>query len=231
MNFPSSLIKGTLIKRYRRSLADVRLEDGTTATVHVFNTGSMAGCSEPGRPVLLSDSKDRMRKHPLTWELINMDGVWVGVNPTASRQVLMEALKSRTLDALREYHLEEGVSQSGWQGSEFILHSMENICSLSLQTSSWAEGGRAFFPDSVSRPALRNLQNLCEVAARGHRAVALYHILREDCTVLHPAESVDREYADLVHTAMRSGVEFLAFRAVVNPTGITLGTPVPFVPE
>jgi len=180
---------------------------------------------------MLSDSKDRMRKHPLTWELVDMGGVWVGVNPTASRQVLLEALKGKEIDSLCDYQLEEGAFQGASQVSEFILNSMDNLCSLSLQTSSWAVDGRAFFPDAVSRPALRSLQNLCEVAARGHRAVALYHVLREDCTVLHPAESVDREYADLVRTAISSGVEFLAYRAAVNPVGITLGTPLPFVPE
>ena len=229
MNFPSPLLKGTLVKRYRRILADVRLDDGTEVTAHVFSPGSMAGCCEPGRPVLLSDSKDRMRKHPLTWELIDMHGNWVGVNPTVSRQVFVESVTGGSLSGFSGYTIENG--SGGARTTEIILQSLDNLCAVSLQGVSWAEKGRAFFPDSPSLPARRSLQKLCEMKARGHRAIALFHVLRSDCDVLHPAESVDGAYADMVREAINAGVEFQAFRGDVTPSGITLGSGIPFVPE
>src|SRR5262245_26271992 len=101
MKFTKPLLSGTLIKRYRRSLADIKLDDGSTVTAHVFNVGPLHGCTARGSRVLVSDSDDVSRRHPLTWEMVEIGGHWVSVNPKVSRKVLQEAIVRESIPRLR----------------------------------------------------------------------------------------------------------------------------------
>ena len=80
MILPQPLFHGTLIRRYKRFLADVELDDGSLVTTHTPNTGSMQGCARPGSRVILSLSGNTARKYPHSWEMVHTDGVWVGIN-------------------------------------------------------------------------------------------------------------------------------------------------------
>ena len=73
MRFEAPLIRGTLVRRYKRFLADVVLEDGSKTTVHCPNTGSMLGCRSPGSTVWLLPASNPARKYPLGWELVEVD--------------------------------------------------------------------------------------------------------------------------------------------------------------
>src|SRR5512145_382218 len=103
MRFKSRLIRGTLIQRYKRFLADVRLANGEIVTAHCTNTGSMMGCKEPGSAVYLSRSHNLNRKLPYTWELIEADGIWVGINTLHPNRLVAEAVTSGTLHELDGY--------------------------------------------------------------------------------------------------------------------------------
>ena len=92
MRFPSPLIRGTLVKKHRRSIVDVRLEDGSVVTAHCPTMGIMNTVPDTPRPVMLSDSGLDARRHKLTWELIDIDGNWVGVNSAVPRKVLVESI-------------------------------------------------------------------------------------------------------------------------------------------
>jgi sugar fermentation stimulation protein A len=103
MKLPTPLLTGTLIKCYRRSLVDVRLGDGNVVKAYRPNSGKMRGCSEPGRPVVLSDSGNPARRHRLTWELIDMNDTWIGVNPSIPIKVIYDALKLKLIPPLALY--------------------------------------------------------------------------------------------------------------------------------
>jgi sugar fermentation stimulation protein A len=231
MKFPSPLLSGILIRRYRRSLADVELENGDIVTAHVFSLGSMKGCCEPGRPVLLSDSGDLSRRHPLTWELINMNNIWVGVNPTISRKVVQESLQNGAIKGLRRFHIVAEAKLGKPRRVDFVLQSMEKNCYINVHSVTWAEKGRARFPDAASETHRRAIRELSVAARQGHRAIALFHVLRRDCKSFQPARDVDGYFFRALTDAQRAGVQILAFRAEVSPSGISLGKPIPVLME
>ena len=92
MRFTAKLIRGTLVQRYKRFLADVRLADGAIVTAHCTNTGSMLGCKEPGSVVYLSRSENKGRKLAFTWEMIQIDRHWVGINTMHPNRLVAEAI-------------------------------------------------------------------------------------------------------------------------------------------
>lgn len=80
MLFQTPLLKGRLLKRYKRFLADMELEDGTFITAHCPNSGAMQGLVTPGTPVWVSRSSNPSRKLPYTWQMAEEEGIYVGVN-------------------------------------------------------------------------------------------------------------------------------------------------------
>jgi sugar fermentation stimulation protein A len=228
MKFPQPLVRGTLLRRYRRSLVDVRLEDGSTITAHVFNVGPLPGCCERGSKVLLYDSGDVTRHHPFTWELVEVNGTWVGVNPTMSRKIVREAIIEGAVSRLQGYAIQEEAVYGKRRKSDFVLQNLKENCFIHLHPVCWVENGQAFFPEATSALPRRSMQELADIAKRGHRAVAFFHILRNDCRTLRVAPRVDGHTARAIERAQKEGVEFIAYTSDVSPEEITLGSPVRF---
>src|SRR4051812_28883265 len=103
MEFPHLLKPGILIRRYKRFLADVRMESGEEMTVHCPNPGRMIGCAEPGYRVLVSESPNAGRKLRHTLELVHNGICWIGVNPTLANSVAEEAIRSGVIPELAGY--------------------------------------------------------------------------------------------------------------------------------
>src|SRR5579859_421866 len=104
MRFTPPLIPARLLRRYKRFLADVELEDGRRTTVHCPNTGGMLGCADPGMAVYLSRASKPERKYPLTWELVEaLPGVWVGIHTGRTNGLVREGMENGTLQELRGY--------------------------------------------------------------------------------------------------------------------------------
>lgn len=229
MKFASHLIPGTLIRRYRRSLADVRLEDGAVVTAHCPAFGPMTTCLEPGRPVMLSDSKNQARLHPLTWELIDMNGTWVCINPAFARKLILEALEQDALPTLREYEVQTEATYGKGKSIDIILQGMEQNCFVNVYSVTWAEGDIAMFPDAANARAAQSMNALSGISHQGHRAIAYFVVHRGDCSSFKPAEQVDRVFLKSMLAAQSAGVEFIAYRAAITPEDISLGTTIPCV--
>jgi sugar fermentation stimulation protein A len=190
----------------------------------------MRGCYEPGCSIFLSDSSDRTRKHPLTWELTDMNGVLVGVNPGRAVALIRDALAGRELGQFHQYALQQERSYGIQRKVDFILHGAENYVFLQVYSVSWVEHGRAYFPDFVSRKYEQRINELADIPARGHRAAIHFVVQRNDCNSVHPS-TIDPAVAKALAIARTSGVEFTASRCVVTTTGIVLGEPIPFHPD
>ncbi|MGW8161966.1 MAG: DNA/RNA nuclease SfsA, partial [Desulfobulbales bacterium] len=98
MNITEPRQSGILLKRYKRFLADIQLEDRKVLTVHCPNSGSMKGCSSPGSPVVISRSANVKRKYPWTLEMVCENNVWVGVNTSLTNKLVQEGLENSTIN-------------------------------------------------------------------------------------------------------------------------------------
>lgn len=228
MKFTAPLVHGILHKRHRRSLVDVKLDDGRIVTAHNASFGQMTACSEIGRPVLLSESLNEGRRHPHTWEMIDMNSVWVGVNPANARKAVLEAMAGKAIPLLKEHELQHEASFGRSRKIDLILEGMEHNCFVNIHSATWAENDIAYFPDAVSPPAQKSMQELAAIARQGHRAVAIFVVQRADCSRFKPAEHVDKDFLKAILAAESAGVEILAYRAVVTPQEVTLGSLIPY---
>ena len=228
MLLPAPLYPGTLIRRYQRFLADVELSDGTVVTAHCPNSGSMMGCAIPGNPVLLSLSPNPARKYQYTWELVYADGQWVGINTGLPNRLVREGIETGTIAELQGYDVIRGEVPYGERSRiDFLLEGSRGRCFVEVKNVTLVEGAVALFPDAVTTRGQKHLRELMRVVREGGRGVIFFVVQRGDGTSVAPADAIDPEYGRLLREALASGVEALAYRAVVAPEGVYLDHPLP----
>ncbi|HET7007393.1 MAG TPA: DNA/RNA nuclease SfsA [Candidatus Binatia bacterium] len=223
MRFPSRLIRGTLVQRYKRFLADVRLEDDEIVTAHCTNTGSMIGCKEPGSKVYISRSENLNRKLLYTWEMIKTDGRWVGINTLHPNKLVAEAVESELITELSGYRsIRREVKVSAHTRLDLCLEGNNGSCFVEVKNVTLAANGTAAFPDAVSDRGTRHLQELMRLKRQGHRAAMVFVIQRSDCQNFRPADEIDSEYGRWLRRAVKAGVEVLPYAAKVTAREIVL---------
>jgi len=227
MNFPTPLLRGTLIQRYKRFLADVRLGDGAVVTATCPNTGSMMGLKGPGQVVWLSTSNSPTRKYRHTWELVEHDlgkgPALVGVNTSHPNKIVTEAIVAGKLLSLGGYAVLERERKYGKNSRIDILLSdpAKGLAYVEVKNVHMSRrAGRAEFPDSVTERGTKHLGELSDMVRAGHRAVMVYLIQRSDVTALSLARDVDPVYVAAFETAQAAGVEMLALRCKMSTDGI-----------
>jgi len=223
MFFPTRLLGATLLRRYKRFLADVRLRNGRIVTVHCANSGSMLGCQDPGSDVYVSRQPGRHRRLAYTWEMVRVGDTWVGINTLHPNRLVFEAVESGAIKELRGYERlrrEVWVSQSS--RLDFCLENAGQHCFVEVKSVTLAFRGVAAFPDSVTARGTKHLKELIRCRRRGQRAVLLFVIQRGDCAVMRPADEIDGEYGKWLRRAVKEGVELLPYGARVTPRAITL---------
>jgi len=223
MILPNPLFHGTLIRRYKRFLADVELDDGSQVTAHTPNTGSMLGCALPGSRVVLSLSGNPSRKYPHSWELVHTDGVWVGINTLLPNRLAREGIENGTIAELAGYQAIRAEVPYG-EGSriDLLLSGILGKCYVEVKNVTLVEGGCALFPDAVTTRGQKHLRELMEVVRQGHRGVNLFVVQRADGNSVSPADAIDPAYGALLREASQAGVELLAYRAVVTLSEVRL---------
>lgn len=230
MLLPSELLPGRLLRRYKRFLADIELADGQIITVHCPNSGSMKGCALPGSPVLLSASTNPSRKYPYTWELVQADGVWVGINTSLTNRLAREGIENGTVVELAGYACLRGEVPYGEHSRlDFMLSGDRGDCFVEVKNVTLVDGRRALFPDAVTTRGQKHLRDLMEIVAAGKRGVIFFVVQRGDAQLVSPEERIDPEYGRLLRLAAASGVEAIAYQAVVTPAEIRLSHRLPVI--
>lgn len=230
MLFENTLVPATLIKRYKRFLADVVMADGSEITVHTPNTGSMRGCAEPGSTVYLRDTQNPKRKYLWSWEMSTAEsGALVGVSTALANALVEEAIASGLVGNLAGYAHRKAEVKYGENSRIDWLLSDDNRpgCYVEVKNVTMAEGELALFPDAVTTRGAKHLQELMGMVAQGKRAAMVYCIQRGDVQAFKPADAIDPTYGALLREAANNGVELYALAAVVLPTGVTLERVVP----
>jgi sugar fermentation stimulation protein A len=224
MDFPEPLLLGTLLRRYQRFLADVRLDTGETVTAHCTNTGSLKTCAEPGWRVALSRSPNPNRKLAHTWELVHNGQIWIGINTHLANRLAEEAIRKGWIPELSGWPDLQRERRYGENSRiDLLLRDGERLCYVEVKNVTLlGDDGCICFPDAVTERGRKHLGELSRMVAAGHRAVMLYVVQRSDGTIFRPAREIDPAYAAALAEAARAGVEILAYRARVELTGIEL---------
>jgi sugar fermentation stimulation protein A len=224
------LIPGILIKRYKRFLADIMLADDSQVTVHCPNSGSMKGCAEPGSRVFISRSSNTGRKYPFTWELVEADGFWAGINTCLPNRLVREAIENGVVSELQGYDtIRPEVAYGEHSRIDLLLESAGQRCYVEVKNVTLVEDGRALFPDAITTRGQKHLIELMRVVQEGSRGVIFFTVQRGDGTTVSPADSIDPEYGRLLRLARANGVEALAFSAHISPTEIYLTEKLPVI--
>jgi sugar fermentation stimulation protein A len=234
MLFPSPLLRGALITRYKRFLADVRLDTGETVTATCPNTGSMLGLKAPGSVVWLSTSDSPTRKYRHTWEMIETDlgtgPQLVGINTGHPNKLVTEAIETGRIKPLAGYGSLKREQKYGRNSRiDILLEGADRpTCYVEIKNVHLMRTpGRAEFPDSVTERGAKHLAELGDMVEAGHRAVMIFLIQRGDAGSFHLAREIDPTYADAFAHATARGVEAIALRCRMSVTGITVDREVP----
>lgn len=234
-----NLSKATLIKRYKRFLADVILADGSETTLHVANTGAMTGCATPGDIIWYSTSNNPKRKYPYSWELTETQqaGDFICVNTARANQLAEQAINAGLISELAGYQTLQREVKYGEENSKIdILLSqgqqpnayieVKSVTLLDAQTDTDpTKQGYGYFPDAVTTRGQKHLRELMHIAAQGHRAVLLFAVLHSGITSFAAAAHIDPTYAQLLEQAIAAGVEVLVYKAEISPEGMELKHP------
>jgi len=222
MKLPTPLLRGTLLKRYKRFLADVELEDGRRVTAHTPNTGSMQQCAVPGHTVLLSESDNPKRKLAYTLELIRVDGSWVDTHTLRANRVVEEALRAGGLEGLAGFRVQPEY-RFGDSRIDFLLDgSDEQVLVEVKNVTLCCQPGIACFPDAVTTRGQKHLRELMAAVAQGYRAVILFLVQRAEAVGFAPADAIDPEYGRLLREAIAAGVEPLACQTETSPDEVRI---------
>ena len=228
MQFPDPLIHGTLLRRYKRFLADIKLDDGREVTAHCANPGAMLGLKEAGAEVWLSPSRNPKRKLQYSWELVRADGALVGINTAHPNALTAEAIEAGRIAALQGYDsLRREVKYGQNSRIDMLLEQpgkpdcyveVKNVHLMRRQ-------GLAEFPDSVTKRGAKHLVELGDMVEAGHRAVMFYLVQRTDCERFAVAGDIDPTYAKELQRAMARGVEAICYDCAIETTGIQVRQP------
>ena len=236
MRFPSPLIHGTLIRRYKRFLADIRLDCGEVVIAHCANPGSMLGLQARGSQVWLSANTNPKAKLDWRWQLIRVEGHLVGINTGHPNEIAAEAIAAGQIPELTGYARQRREVPYGQNSRIDILLEGEDCapCYLEIKCVNLRRPGgphpnAAEFPDAVTKRGAKHLVELAAMAAAGCRAMMLYLVLRGDCDHFRVAADIDPAYAEALANARAHGVEAICYDCQVTRDAIVLGAKLPVV--
>lgn len=218
-----SLIKGKLIKRYKRFLADIILDNGEEITAHVPNSGAMTSCIEENCNVWVSFHDNPKRKLKYTLELTQMSDILICTNTGVANKIAIEAINNRTIKELQGYTSLKPEQKYGQNSRiDILLEKEEQKCYVEIKSVSLKIDEILAFPDSVTSRGLKHLHELRDMVELGHRAVMLYIIQRTDDLDFRIAKEIDKKYFDAFNEVRKCGVEVLVYQSSINTKQINI---------
>ena len=232
MQFSYPLIQGTLIKRYKRFLADVQLPDGSIVIAHCPNTGAMTGCAEPGWKVWLSPSNNPKRKLLYTWEVVLSNQLhWIGINTHKANALVKEAIQQSNITELLDYKTLQAEVKFGEENSriDFLLTDPEKAdCYVEVKSVTLLNENKGYFPDAKTLRGQKHLRELSLIASQGKRAVLFFCVQHSGIQSVQVAKHIDPEYAKELKQAMLNGVQILCYGCEISSEKIYINQPLPF---
>lgn len=231
MEFKGALEEGTLLKRYKRFLADVCLASGELITAAVPNTGAMLGLTAPGSPVWLSRSASPTRKYPHTWEIVAVEGLGlIGVNTANPNRITAEAIIAGLVPELSGYkNLRQEVKYGRNSRIDILLEGgVRPNCYVEVKNAHlFRKPGQVEFPDCVTERGTKHLVELSDMVREGHRAAMVYLVQAAFPSHLSLAADLDPIYVKAFKTARKAGVEAYALCCNVSTSAISASRMIP----
>ena len=231
MDFPTPLIEGTLIKRYKRFLSDIQLLSGEVVVAHCPNTGSMKRCQQDGARVWLSESDNPKRKLAYTWELVEVDEVYLAcINTGYPNKLVGEAVANGVIKELSGYAEQKAEVKYGEKSRiDWLLTGDDGgKCYVEVKNVTLLEeDGLGYFPDAITERGRKHLYELAKMVEEGHRAVMLFCVSHTGIDSVTPAAHVDEKYAKAFEEVVARGVEVLAYRVAIDLNGMAISARIP----
>ncbi|MFN3580174.1 MAG: DNA/RNA nuclease SfsA [Pseudomonas sp.] len=230
MGFSPDLVPGILLRRYKRFLADILLDDGREITLHCPNTGSMKNCAEPGSRVWVNLEHKPGRKLPGTWELVETaPGEIACIHSARANRVVATALREGWIAPLAGYQrIQPEVRLPGGNSRFDFLLSDPHACVVEVKSVTLALGdGMGAFPDAVSLRGQKHLLELIEVVASGKRACLLFCVMHSGIRRVRPADEIDPVYGRYLREAVAAGVEVIAWSVIPSAEGLRVAGQLP----
>jgi sugar fermentation stimulation protein A len=227
------LVEGTLVKRYKRFLADVELESGEVVTAHCPNTGPMTGVLHPGGRVRLRHAPSPSRKLAWTWEQAEVPGaagspIWVGINTALPNHLVRATIEAGCLEPwlgpIGAIRAEVPYGEGRRSRIDLLLTPAEGAADprpiyLEVKNTTWTQGELALFPDTVTERGQKHLVELMALLPQ-YRAVLVPCLSRGDVTRFAPGDAADPRYGELFRQALAAGVEVLPCRYSFEETAV-----------
>lgn len=234
MRFQTPLVPARLIRRYKRFLADIRLDDGSEVTAHCANPGSMMGLADPDTRIWVEPNDDPKKKLKYGWRLVEHDdGYFTSVDTSLANRALKEAFQSAQVPDFADYPTILAEQKYAERSRiDFLFRAPERpdfyveVKSVTLMRTR----GLAEFPDSITARGARHMADLAHMVELGQRAMVLYLVQRTDAERVSVAGDIDPNYAAALADAVAKGVEVQALSTAITPEGIDIGPPLPFAP-
>lgn len=231
MEFTHPLIRATLMQRYKRFLADVKLEDGRIVTAHCANPGSMLGLKDAGLAVWLETNDDPKRKLRYSWKLAELaNGDLACIDTALANKIVAEALHARAIAQLAPYTTIRPEVKYGKNSRIDFLLSADGLpdCYLEVKSVTLSRTpGLMAFPDSVTKRGTRHLHELAQMVAQGHRAVMLYLVQHSGGQCFTLASDIDPVYATAFASARAKGVEAICYATTLSSTHTSIACQLP----
>lgn len=237
MKFNPPLQPATLIKRYKRFLADVTLPDGEERTMHCANTGAMTGCADQGNTIWYSTSDNKKRKYPNSWEIsVNSQGHHICINTARANALVVEAIEQQAIKELVGYDVLRTEVKYGKENSRIDIlledHATQPTCYIEVKSVTLLDNqqpGQGYFPDAVTLRGQKHLRELIEVVESGQRAILFFAVLHSGIEKVSVAHHIDADYSQLLKQAKEIGVEVICYQADISPQEMKLNRSIDFI--
>lgn len=218
------LVRARVVRRYKRFLADMVLDDGSTITAHCPNSGSMRGCYRAGGRAYLVRHAHPKRRLAFSWLLSAMPGSLVGIDTLVPNRLVAAAIAAGRLTEFRGYDRlrREAATAPGCRLDLALERAGAPCCYIEIKNCTLVERRCARFPDAVTRRGQKHLTELMRLRAEGQRCAVLFLVQRTDAERFAPADEIDPAYGRDLRRALAAGVEVLAYDVLLDLTGITL---------
>jgi len=218
MEFTKSLIKGKLVKRYKRFFADIKVNKNIV-TAHCPNTGSMKGLLDRNNDVWISKNDNPKRKLKYTLEIIKVRKNLVGVNTHLANKIVHHGLSNNLINELKNNQLvKPEVFFNSHTRFDFLLKKNKEKFFVEVKnTTLFREDKIAEFPDAITNRGSKHLKTLIDAIKKGYKSYILFLVQIQGMEYFKIAKDIDKEYYQNYLIAKKSGVDFLAYRCKISP--------------